>query len=53
MTRQKRPRADGVPGGKPNQSLLNGERPDRLTKVQHELPDGRYLIAYSRESNDA
>jgi hypothetical protein len=33
--------------------LLNGERADRLTKVQHELPDGRYLIAYSRRSPDA
>jgi hypothetical protein len=53
MTRQKRPTADGVPRRKPNRSLLNVERPDRLTKVQHELPDGRYLIAYSRRPPDA
>ena len=53
MTRQKRPTPEGVPRSESKGSVLNGERPERLTKVQHELPDGRYLIAYSRRRTDA
>jgi hypothetical protein len=53
MTKQKRQPADGAARRKANRPLRTGDHPDRLTKVQVELPDGRYLIAYERERRDA
>ena len=53
MTKQERRPADGVRRPKANRLLRGGEHLDRLTKVQVELPDGRYLIAYGRQSRDA
>lgn len=34
-------------------SSLRNKQVTRFTKVQIELPDGRYLIAFSRKSSDA
>lgn len=53
MTKQTRRPADGVPRRKANLPLRIGEHLDQLTKVQLELPDGRYLIAYGRRRRDA
>jgi hypothetical protein len=32
---------------------VKSKQENRLAKMQLELPDGRYLIAYSRASSDA
>lgn len=54
MTKPKLQPPEGAPARNVKRlSRLRSKQVGRLKKVQLELPDGRYLIAYSRESNDA
>ncbi|GAC1665003.1 MAG: hypothetical protein PVS3B2_01400 [Candidatus Dormibacteraceae bacterium] len=54
MTRPKLQPPEGMPARNARRpSGVTPKQVSRLAKVQLELPDGRYLIAYSRESSDA
>ena len=54
MTNPKLRPPEGAPARKARRpSGLRPKQVSRLAKVQLELPDGRYLIAYSRGSSDA